>query len=205
VVDCNVQRCIALTFDDGPSAHTGAVLDILRDRGVHATFFVQGYMVVNNPGMVLRAAQEGHVIGNHSWNHPSFVKIGAGAAVDQINATQEAIAAAGVGPSGLVRPPYGAINQEIVNAAYAVAFVMWDVDTRDWESHNPEQVLAEVMTHARPGSIVLMHDTVAENAAMLGALIDQLRGLGYALVTVPEMFGGGVAPGAVVYNGPRAP
>ncbi len=115
---CNVEGSyIALTFDDGPDATTTPqLLDILKEKGVKATFFVLGQRVEANPAIVARAAAEGHEIGNHSYDHKFFTRIGADGVKSQIERTNAAIEAATGKKPTLVRPPYGNTDPEITRA-----------------------------------------------------------------------------------------
>lgn len=199
--DCVVQRCIALTFDDGPARPTGRLLDILAAEGVPATFYVIGQSAELNPALIARMGEEGHQVGGHSWSHPNLTLLSPAEIADELARTDAAIRAAGVVPS-TVRAPYGALNETVLEAFgdHGEGSVTWSVDTRDWEHRSPAQTLAHVRSAARPGGIVLMHDLHATTVDAVPAVIEWLRGEGYVFVTVDEITGG-VAPGATVSRG----
>src|ERR1043166_7250206 len=99
---------VAMTFDDGPSAKlTPRLLDLLAAHHIHATFFVIGQNVSENPEITARAAREGHEIGNHSWSHPNFAKMSTEGVRNQLRKTDEAIKSATGASPKLMRPPYG--------------------------------------------------------------------------------------------------
>jgi peptidoglycan/xylan/chitin deacetylase (PgdA/CDA1 family) len=201
-VDCSKTKCVALTFDDGPDAAcTEKILTILAKKGARATFFVQGYRVAAYPKIVKRAVAEGHEIGNHSWNHKDYASIKTSAVKKQVKQTNQAVKkAAGITPV-LVRPPYGSVKAKVLRAVGAPV-ILWNVDTRDWETKNAKKILAHVRGDTKPGSIILMHDTHKADVKALPKVIDALQKKGYTLVTVSELLNGKLRPGEVYYGGP---
>ncbi len=188
---------MALTFDDGPrEPYTSQVLDILRDFGVHATFFLVGENVERHPGLVRRMLREGHGIGNHSFTHRSLPTLGASAAFDEIARTDWAIrAATGVRPH-LLRPPYGAMSSTLRGPAGVASraghlLVMWDVEVRDWSSSTSAlRVATQTIRRVRPGSIVLLHDGGGDRSRTVAAtrwMIGYLSREGFDFATVPEL------------------
>jgi len=200
-VDCATERCIALTFDDGPATSTGRLLDVLADEGVPATFYVVGRSIANDPDLITRMAAEGHQVGSHSWSHPLFTDLDPAEVGEELDRTAAAIRAAGVVPS-TVRAPYGALDASVLAALdrRGEGSVTWTVDTRDWEHRDPAQTLAQVQAQARPGAIVLMHDLHTTSVDAAPSVIAWLREQGYTLVTVDQITGG-VAPGTTVARG----
>ncbi|WP_329485553.1 polysaccharide deacetylase family protein [Kitasatospora sp. NBC_01246] len=195
--DCERLACVALTFDDGPSAATAELLDDLAAARVKATFFAVGDQVRWWPDRLRREAAEGHVIGNHSLTHP---RLGASTPAQvraELAGGEQAIAEVLGERPELVRPPYGSFSAEVRRFGHPL--VLWDIDTRDWDHHDPAQVLARVEAGVRPGSVILMHDTEnqRETLAVVPELVRRLRGAGYTLVTVPELF----APATLVPGG----
>ena len=191
--NCEVIKCLALTFDDGPdAATTPRILDVLKQHNAKATFFVLGGHVKGNEALLRRIHQEGHEIGNHSWNHPSFIKI----SLDQVRAevldTQAAIVKAGVPAPHLFRPPYGDMN-DIVMAQIPLAVVKWNIDPEDWHPKRQQYLLEHMATHARPGGVVVMHDTEVTTADRLDSLLSQLASQQFTLVTASDVLG--LSPG----------
>jgi peptidoglycan/xylan/chitin deacetylase (PgdA/CDA1 family) len=200
---CAEVACVALTFDDGPSAYTPALLDKLKELEVKATFFDLGQSVANNPEPVKRAAEEGHELGGHSWNHTSMAKQTPEQACADADRTARAIRDAAGVETSLLRPPYGTWNDAILHACANKTFVLWDVDTLDWSTHDVAKITAHGVDDPKPGSIVLMHGTVAETVDALPGIVAGLRAKGYKLVTVSELFDSPLAPDQAIYSGPR--
>ena len=189
---CNVEGpYIALTFDDGPHATlTPKLLDILKEKGVKATFFVLGECVAANPAVLQRTAAEGHEIGNHSWDHKDFRK-GGGSGVDsEINQTNAAIENTIGRKPTLVRPPYGGTNAAItrrLNEEFGLKVILWDVDPLDWQNRNSVHVKSEILKSTKPGSIVLSHDIHRTTIEAMAETIDALKEKGFKFVTVSEL------------------
>ena len=181
------QKLVALTFDDGPNpSTTNKALDILSKYGIKATFFVLGKNISGNEEILKRMKKDGHVIGNHSWSHPVLSKLSLDEAKKQITDTEDALTKVLGSSSKLMRPPYGAITNDIRNSL-DLSFIMWDVDSLDWKSKNETSILTEVQRQVRSGSIVLLHDIHGETVNALPKIIDYLKGQGYSFVTIPDL------------------
>lgn len=190
-VDCAKKKCIALTFDDGPSAKSGEVLDLLKDRGVKATFFVLGERVKQYPKAARRMAEDGHVVGNHSYTHPTFWSLDAAAITSEVSRTTAAIEKATGRQVTLLRPPYGESNDTVrgVERTLGLAQILWSLDSRDWATLDTDKTVSRVLKQAKPGAIVLLHEIHASTRAALPAIIDGLAKKGYTFVTVPDLLG----------------
>ncbi len=187
VPNCEVVKCLALTFDDGPDAAiTPRVLDTLKQHNAKATFFVLGGHVRGNEAVLRRIHAEGHEIGNHSWNHPYFTRISPEQARSEVQDTQTIIAQAGVPAPHLFRPPYGDMN-EAVAAQIPLSVVRWNVDPEDWRPKMKPLLLEHIANYAHPGSVVVLHDTETTTADQLDALLAQLESQGFTLVTVSHI------------------
>ena len=189
---------IALTFDDGPHArYTGEILDVLAEYGVKATFFVIGENAEMRPGLVKREVEEGHEIGNHTFDHKSLKKASFEEAEEQILKAEEAIVnAAGVKPR-LFRPPEGRISEAAEKAAAENGYtvVLWSVDTRDW-THLSARRIAAAAKEAKDGDVILCHDFISGESHTADALrifIPALLERGFEFVTVSELIGGSLA------------
>ncbi len=201
--DCTKLKCVALTMDDGPVPGTAHVLDLLKRKGVHATFFVLGQLARRHPALLRRMVAEGHVVGNHSWNHPEFFGMKAKTIRGQLVHTDTAVHRAIGRDPVLMRPPFGEVTAKVrsVTRRLGDAVVLWDVDPRDWKDRKASTVAHRVVTHARRGSIILTHDSLKTTRAAYADIIDGLRARGFTLVTVPELFGGKMVPGRVYLRG----
>lgn len=196
---------IALTFDDGPSAHTQRLLDIFKEYGGKGTFFVIGNTLDSRENTLKKIANEGHEIGNHSWNHRQFTNIAIDEVKDQIMMTRAKIFDITGVDCTIVRPPYGACNDEIraLGKEIGVSFVNWSVDTRDWKLKNADAVYNEIMKDAADGHIILCHDLHKTTVDAMEKAIPDLIEKGYQLVTVSELLtcrGGEIAVGKMYYK-----
>jgi peptidoglycan-N-acetylglucosamine deacetylase len=175
-------KTVALTFDDGPHAiWTPQVLDRLRVAKVKATFCVVGSQVRRNPELVRRIVREGHTLCNHSWRHElDLGKLPAAAIKANLLATNHEIRRAVPGAKiPYFRQPGGKWTQAVVTAARELGMTSldWDVDPRDWETKDAHQIGTRVIAHARPGSIILLHDGGGDRHGTLAACPDMIQTL----------------------------
>ncbi|MGO4530263.1 polysaccharide deacetylase family protein [Paenibacillus sp. 2TAF8] len=187
---------VALTFDDVPDPRfTPQVLDVLKKYKVRATFFVVGSRAEKHPDLVKRMVKEGHIVGNHSYNHPEFSKLSMTAFRKQILHTGDIIhRLTGYTPK-MIRPPYGDINEEQLRwaAKQHYSIVNWNVDSLDWKGLSKEKVKHNILSAVKPGSIVLQHAGGGTGSNLKGTVdalpevIEELRNRGYELVTLDEM------------------
>lgn len=185
-VDCAKVACMALTFDDGPNPEiTPRILDILDQHNAKATFFLIGLHVPDNAAIVQRMHQAGHEIGNHTWSHRDLSTLTPQEVEDDIAAAQNAIVAAGAPAPHLFRPPYGAVDS-MVRSHVAMSVVSWNIDPEDWKAKKPEQIIDHVLSHAKPGAIVDLHDIYANTADALDPILTNLEPY-YHLVTVSQL------------------
>ena len=177
---------VALTYDDGPSQYTPEILDVLRQQGSVATFFVVGNRVASYADTVRSAQQMGCEIGNHTYSHQVLTKVGASQIQSQIGATNSAVQnVTGIAPA-VMRPPGGG-HSAAVRSAVGMPIIMWSIDTLDWKTRNAASTQAAVLGKVRDGDIVLMHDLYSQTAAASRVIIPELIQRGYQLVTVSEL------------------
>lgn len=181
------SKYVALTFDDGPSPRcTPQLLDGLKARNVHATFFVVGCQVVKDPDIVERMAAEGHQVGNHSYDHKELDKLSAREAAEDM-AKNDALLHRLLGAGDYwVRPPYGLLSEE-ERQALTVPVIGWSVDTEDWKSKNAEKILDILYRQISDGDIILLHDRYLNSVSAALQAIDHLQQQGYHFVTVSEL------------------
>lgn len=184
---CREKKKVALTFDDGPSSkYTPLLLEGLKERGVHATFFLMGKNIEGKEALVKQMQEEGHLIGNHTYNHVQLDKISKEAAKEEIEATnQEIYEITGVYPAWL-RPPYGEWRKNL--DFYVGMFpVLWDVDTLDWKSKNVDSIMRIVKNEVEDGAVILMHDAYQSSVDAALQIVDLLMEEGYEFVTVDKL------------------
>jgi peptidoglycan/xylan/chitin deacetylase (PgdA/CDA1 family) len=182
---------IAMTFDDGPHPIlTPRLLDMLKARGIRATFFLIGQNAAEYPDIVRRIAAEGHEIGNHTWNHPQLTRLSSAALREEINRTSSTISEIIGKPLLVMRPPYGATNAYInhwMNREFGMKVILWSVDPLDWKYRNSARVKRQILAGAQPGAIILSHDIHATTVAAMPDVFDSLLAEGYRFVTVSEL------------------
>lgn len=180
-------KYVALTFDDGPSPRcTPQLLDGLKERGVHATFFVVGCQVVKDPDIVIRMAAEGHQVGNHSYDHKELDKLPAWEAAEDMAKNDDLLQQLLGEGDYWVRPPYGLLSAA-ETAALAVPVIGWSVDTEDWKSKNAEKILDIIYRDTGDGDIILLHDRYLNSVDAALRAVDHLQQQGYRFVTVAEL------------------
>ncbi len=186
-------KLVALTFDDGPwPQSTARILNILRQEGVHATFFMLGNQAKRYPDLAKRVVAEGHTVGNHTLGHRELSAVSQAEVRRQILGGKRAIWHATGVETNLLRPPYGAMDSDawrVVRRLNQNA-VLWDVDSEDWTKPGTKKIVNGVVRAVRPGSVVLFHDGGGDRrqtAAALKYVIRKLRARGYTFVTIDEM------------------
>lgn len=187
------KRAVALTFDDGPSEGTLALLDYLDRENVKATFFQCGMNVERLPKVAGEVAARGHEIGNHSYSHPKLPFKTKEFIEQEFTEAQKVIAfETGVTPM-LLRPPYGFrwAGMRAVQHKLSLLSVLWTVIGNDWRWPS-ERILRHVVKHTSPGGIVCLHDgravetkpNITETLVALRRIVPMLRDQGYSFQTV---------------------
>jgi len=183
---------VAITFDDGPTPGvTERVLDELKERGLHATFFMIGKHAAAAPELVQRVLAEGHEIGNHTFNHLKLNLLPERQVDWEIQKTQETLAGILNDPPVWLRPPYGAFrkNQTALLAARQMGVALWSVDPRDWAQPGEAVIVDSILTQVKPGSIIVCHDLYRQTADCLGQVLDGLLAKNFEFTTVSTLVG----------------
>lgn len=179
---------VALTFDDGPSAkYTPKLLDGLRERGVQATFFLIGSMAEENEALVHRMKEEGHQIGNHSYDHAKLTEMTCETALADITHGNEVLCQLAGEQNYWVRPPYGFIGEDTC-CEVSAPLIAWSVDTLDWKTQDVGKILDIIYRDYADGAIILMHDQYAASVEAALQAIDHLQAQGVQFVTVQDLF-----------------
>ncbi|MFC2947727.1 polysaccharide deacetylase family protein [Virgibacillus sediminis] len=188
------NKRIALTFDDGPEdIYTPQILEILKQKGVKATFFVVGERAQKYAEQLRQIYQEGHAIGNHTWDHPHLPELTDQQFNENIESTSAEIEEILGFKPDLFRPPFGEIEDQQVEMLNRQGYrsIMWTADTKDWSGVTAEEIVSRVKQDASPGVIVLQHNYHAsgqfETVEALPQIIDELRAQGYEFVTIPTL------------------
>lgn len=186
-------RAVAIGFDDGPARDTAAFVKMLERAHAPATFFLVGRQLGRGDRSLLeRELRDGDALGDHTFSHP-YLTLSHGVR-GQLQSTLTAIRRASGYTPCVFRPPYGAYDRRVLNAAHALglATVLWNVDPRDWALPGVGAIVSTVMSQVQPGSIIISHDGGGPRGQTLAAyprIITALRRRGYRIVTVPELLG----------------
>lgn len=182
---------VALTFDDGPSENTAAILDVLKQHRARATFFFVGGRMVGNEDIVLRCVQEGSEVGNHTWTHVSLVGLPAAQVEAQVRTTQEEILRTTGVENEFVRPRAGQFDATALAVVRKLGLVMvgWDAYGHDTfnDGKSVKQIERYAVKQTRGGSIILFHEVNPSTVKALPAILSRLEAEGYSCVTLGEL------------------
>jgi len=195
------SRQLALTFDDGPNdPWTPRLLEILDREQVRATFFLIGRFVAQRPDIARQIAAAGHVIGNHTYDHPNLIFAGTREVESQVRRCAEALHQAVGVHSNLFRPPYGGRTPQALRRVRRCGLVpvLWSVSGSDWDAQSAAQIENKVMRSVEGGDVILLHDgghrsLGVDRSFTVGAveqLIPRCLDQGFTFVTIPEMMEG---------------
>jgi peptidoglycan/xylan/chitin deacetylase (PgdA/CDA1 family) len=189
---------VALTFDDGPHIHgTPAILEILADHGVSATFFLVGEQVQREPALAAEVAAAGHSIGIHGFRHQLLLRRSPRAVRDDLLRARDAIGSATGTTPQLYRPPYGVFSGPALVVVRRLRWrtLLWSRWGRDWEARaTPAAIAARATRRLRAGDVVLLHDadhysspdSWRRTAAALPSVLDSVASAGLTLVAVSQ-------------------
>jgi len=180
---------VALTFDDGPTALTPALLEVLAGLGVRCTFFVIGELCAARPELVQAIADGGHELASHGYTHRRFTALSRRELESELSRTRALLPRPSTARP-LVRPPYGSISPYslLVCAQRGFTTVLWSLNSCDWRLQDAGAVARATLTQpATPGEILLFHEGQAWTLDALPAIVGGLRQAGHELVTVGEL------------------
>ncbi|MFH1296139.1 MAG: polysaccharide deacetylase family protein [Bacteroidota bacterium] len=185
------EKLCALTFDDGPDPeNTPYILKVLNRQRIPATFFVIGEKLHGNEMILKEMDAGGHLIGNHSWSHSVWFDFFPACRLrKELTRTAKAVSdITGKSPL-LFRPPYGVINPILSSTLRSLAYhvIGWNIRSFDTVHRDPEKTVTRILRKLTPGSIILLHDHLANSPTLLERVIDQLRLHGYQIVPITQL------------------
>ncbi|WP_435808631.1 polysaccharide deacetylase family protein [Streptomyces afghaniensis] len=202
-VDCREAKCIALTFDAGPSEHSARLLDVLDEKQVPATFFLLGKRHIEKyPELVRRMADEGHEVASHTWDHKILTRLRPEEIREELERpNQEIERLTGQRPT-LMRPPQGRTDDTVheICRELGLAEVLWSVTAKDYTTTDPALITRRVLAGASRDGIILLHDIYDGTVPAVPGIIDALKERGYVFVTVPQLLAPGKAEPGKVYR-----
>jgi peptidoglycan-N-acetylglucosamine deacetylase len=189
-----VTKTIYLTFDDGPHEHvTPQVLAELKARGMAATFFQQGWRVARFPELTRRVKEEGHLVGNHAWTHPNLAMVDDDQLEAELVGTSAMIERACGERPRVFRPPYGNLGESELDRDRVLTWVRalgmrsfhWHLDSYDYTRIPADEIVRNVVDHARPRKVLLLHDNLENTGSAIGAILDELARRRYVSEVLP--------------------
>lgn len=187
------QPLVAMTFDDGPHPSlTPQLLDMLRARGIRATFYVIGRNAARYPQILQRMVAEGHEIGNHTWSHPSLHGHSDASVLSQVDRTNRAVYDAVGRPPVTMRPPYGNLYDRqrlMLFQTRSMPTVLWSVDPLDWQRPGSSVVSQRIVANCHSGAVILAHDIHRATVRAMPSALDGVTGRGFRFVTMSELIG----------------
>lgn len=190
------EPVIYLTFDAGyESGQTGKILDVLKAHGAPAAFFVVGNYLETEPALVRRMAQEGHIVGNHTYHHYDMSQISDRAAFEKelrdVETAYEAIT--GEAMPRYYRPPQGVYSEDNLKLAQELGYrtVFWSLAYVDWlqdKQPTAEEAFSKLIPRIHNGAVVLLHSTSQTNADILDELLTRWEDLGYTFGSLDDLF-----------------
>lgn len=202
-VDCRKAKCVALSFDAGPSGNTPRLLNILKRYDAHATFFLLGKNhVLKYPGVVRQIADAGDEIGNHTWTHQILTEIEPAKAREELALTQEAIERITGRKPTLMRPPQGRTNAEVtrISRQLGLSQVLWSVTAKDYATTDSVLIRQRVLDQTRRDGIILLHDIYAGTVPAVPGILAELDRRGYTIVTVSQLLAPAEPKPGMVYR-----
>lgn len=197
-VDKN-KKLLAFTFDDGPSIYTIPIANELRKYNANATFFLVGYNIKSKNDVVLELFNRGHELGNHTLDHTRLTKFNCEKLDIYLNENEVLVENIINEKIKLLRPPYGLVNDKIINCIN-YPLILWNIDSRDWESRNVNSIMEVVLKNPQDGDIVLFHDLYETTYESIKKLLPILYNNGFQVVSVSELM---EAKGIELQNGER--
>ena len=178
---------VALTFDDGPHRiYTKNLLDGLRERGVKATFFVVGENIPGNEDLIRQMEEDGHLIGNHTYDHADISKLSDEENCRELQKTSDLIKEITGHGTAYVRPPFGNWK-DTMDCRITMISVKWTIDTLDWKNRNVREIIGKVMQQISDHDIILMHDYYETSVEAALQIVDRLLEEEYEFVTVEDL------------------
>lgn len=188
------EKSLYLTFDNGyENGFTPPILDVLKEKGVPACFFVTGHYVKDQPELLKRMVAEGHIIGNHSWTHPDMSTLSDQRIRDELERVKQEVAQlTGQRQMAYLRPPRGIFNERSLAVSKTLGYtnVFWSIAYKDWETNaqrGAQYAFDSVTKQYHPGAVILLHSVSKDNAEALGRMIDEAKRQGYTFRSLDDL------------------
>ncbi|AJS57287.1 polysaccharide deacetylase [Paenibacillus sp. IHBB 10380] len=188
------KKEIYLTFDNGyENGYTVKVLDILKEKKIPAAFFVTGHYAKDQPELLKRMANEGHIVGNHSWGHPDMSQISNSRVTDELEKLKnQVLETTGQKEMRFMRPPQGIFSKRMLEVSKELGYtnVFWSIAYKDWDTKDQKgskYAYDHVMKQLHPGAVILLHSVSKDNADALRQIIDDTLKQGYEFKSLDQL------------------
>lgn len=195
------EKTLYLTFDNGyENGYTAQILDVLKVKKVPATFFVTGHYVSDQPELLQRMVNEGHIIGNHSQSHPDMTRISDDKIKEELVKVEVEVAnRTSQKKMTYLRPPRGIFNERTLAVTRQMGYtnVFWSLAYKDWDTKQQkgaQYAHQQVMKQLHPGAIILLHSVSKDNAEALESIIDDARKQGYEFQSLDQLMMPNISP-----------
>lgn len=192
--DDNEEKVIYLTFDVGyENGNVGKILDVMKEENIVGSFFILGNVIERNPDLVLRMANDGHIVCNHTTNHPNLVGKSEETFKNEVLGLEnEYRKLTGKEMAKFFRPPQGTFDRKMLERAQGLGYktVFWSFAYADWDNDkqmDEEVALKKILDNVHNGEIMLLHPTSATNAKIMKKLIQTLKEQGYSFATLDKI------------------
>nr|WP_184405074.1 delta-lactam-biosynthetic de-N-acetylase [Geomicrobium halophilum] len=189
------EKNLYLTFDSGyENGCTEVILDVLQEKNVPAAFFVTGHYLEKQEDLIKRMTSEGHIVGNHSWSHPSLPELSNEKIVQELSKVNHLYNDMTGKEMKYLRPPQGTFNERTLSIAkdegyqhifWSFAYVDWNTGTQKGKDYAYDRIMGRV----HPGAVLLLHSVSQDNAEALGDVIDDLEAEGYQFQSLDHLTG----------------
>jgi peptidoglycan-N-acetylmuramic acid deacetylase len=200
------KKDIYLTFDNGyENGYTADILNVLKRQQVPAAFFVTGHYLKTAPDLVVRMVKEGHIVGNHSWNHPNMAEKSDEVIRSELQRVKiETEKLTGQKTMNYLRPPRGVFSERTMKIAKEEGYyhIFWSLAFKDWivdQQKGAQYSYNEVMKQIHPGAILLLHTVSKDNAEALESIITDLKKQGYTFKSLDDLMTGQQLPDRMLY------
>ncbi|WP_416148911.1 delta-lactam-biosynthetic de-N-acetylase [Salipaludibacillus sp. HK11] len=187
------EKNLYLTFDNGyENGYTEIILDLLKEKNVPATFFVTGHFLNEENDLIKRMVSEGHIVGNHSFHHPSLPEVSDDRLEREIHSLEQAYEeVTGRTDMMYLRPPQGTFSERSLSKTAEMGYtnVFWSLAYKDWEidrQKGADYAYDNIMERIHPGAVLLLHSVSSDNAEALPRVIDDLQSEGYTFKSLDE-------------------
>lgn len=195
------EKALYLTFDNGyENGFTAQILDVLKAKKVPATFFITGHYATDQPKLLQRMVNEGHIIGNHSYSHPDMTRISDEKIKEELVKVEAAVAErTNQKKMTYLRPPRGIFNERTLAVSRQMGYtnVFWSLAYKDWDTKQQkgaQYAHQQVMKQLHPGAIILLHSVSKDNAEALASIIEDARKQGYEFHSLDQLMLPNISP-----------